>query len=139
MLTYYCPNCWKELKGNEKICPFCGAELQNFSEIEFEEKLLSALYHPVSERRNIAAQVLGNRKCIKAIPEFLKIIKSGKQDFYFLKEVLLAVAKINHPLRDDILRIGSEHPSELVSKYAKELIRNLEVKDSNQSGSENTC
>ncbi len=73
------------------------------------------------------------------MPEFLKIIKSEEQDFFFLKEVLLAATIINHPLRIEILRLGLEHPSELVSKYAKELIINLKTRDTSYKDSENTC
>lgn len=122
MLTFYCPNCWKTIKEGEKVCPHCGYLLDQFNEEEFEDKLLQALYHSVPERRIMAAQILGNRGSQRAIREFLKIVSGNEMDYFFLRAVLLAAIKIDHPDRANILKMAKNHPSKLVSNFANELM-----------------
>jgi len=125
MLTYYCPQCWSEVAGEEHICPHCGYPLDEFHQQAFEDKLLAALHHTLPERRIMAAQILGNLKSERALPEFIRIIEGNEEDYFFLRAVLLAVVKIPHPDRIKILQRASQHPSRLVSDLAKELLVDL--------------
>lgn len=69
----------------------------------------------------MAAQILGNRGSQRAIDEFLKILQSDEMDYFFLRAVLLATAKINNPMKNKILDIAAKHSSELVSNFVKKL------------------
>jgi DNA-directed RNA polymerase subunit RPC12/RpoP len=129
MLTYYCPNCWAIVSEDQQTCPNCGYILDKFKEFTFEDKLLAALRHSVPERRIMAAQILGNRRSQWSIPEFRKIIESDEGDYFFLRAVLLAVSKINHPDRELILQKASRHQSELVRNLANEIIHHLQQND----------
>lgn len=129
MLTYYCPNCWTIVSEDQQTCPNCGYVLDEFNTFTFEDKLLAALHHSVPERRIMAAQILGNRGSQRAVPEFQRIIESDEEDYFFLRTVLQAVSKINHPDRDTILHKASQHPSELVRKLAKELTTRTQQND----------
>ncbi|NPV77704.1 MAG: HEAT repeat domain-containing protein [Anaerolineae bacterium] len=100
--------------------------MEEFKRLSYEDKLLVALNHPVPERRMMAAQILGNMRSQRALNEFLKIVTSGNTDYYFLRAVLLATAKINHPDRQLILQKASQHYSTLISNFAIELIEQLE-------------
>lgn len=122
MLTFYCPNCWKIINRDESKCPFCGAELNEFQDISFEQKLLSSLNHSVFERRIMAAQILGNIHSQKALQEFQNIIDSGESNYYILRTILIATAKINQPERMSILKAATNHTSTLISDLAKSLI-----------------
>jgi hypothetical protein len=122
MLTYFCPKCWKMIKESEQTCLNCGYVLEEFQKTLYEDKLLAALHHPVPEHRIMAAQILGNRQSHQALPEFLKIVVSGETDYFFLRAVLLAAAKIDHPNRYIILQKACLNPSKLVSDLAKELL-----------------
>lgn len=126
MLTYYCPNCWTIVSEGQQTCPNCGYDLSQFEKFSFEDKLLAALHHSVPERRIMAAQILGNRESQRAVPEFRKIIESDEDDYFFLRAVLLAVSKINHPDREPILQLASQHRSDLVRHLADELIQQLQ-------------
>lgn len=126
MLTYFCPECWAVTHEGDSICPNCGATLDDFHNLAYEEKLLAALRHPIAERRMMAAQVLGNINSRRALPEFLILCGDEHADYFFLREVLLAAAKIRHPDRDAVLACAARHPSHLVSKLAGELMVCLE-------------
>jgi len=125
MVTFYCPHCWETVNLNQEKCPHCGYFLDDFKKLNFEEKLLTALHHTVLERRIMAAQILGIQGSQKAIPEFRKIIESGEMNYYFLRSILLSVAKIDHPDREEILKKASHHPSELVASLARNLLKDL--------------
>jgi len=122
MITYYCPNCWKIVKQNQTTCPECGFALEKFSELSYEDKLLSSLRHTVLERRIIAAQILGDLKNTKALKEFKKIVESQDTDYFFMRVVLTAVASYDHPDRKMILENATNNPSNLISTLAEELL-----------------
>lgn len=124
MLTYYCPQCWGVLQGDESHCPHCGYELGQFTQLPYEDKLLAALHHPVQERQIIAAQVLGELGSVRALPEFEKLLER-EEDYYLLRAVLLAVARIDHPQRRALLRKAREHSSLLVRSLAQELLEQI--------------
>jgi DNA-directed RNA polymerase subunit RPC12/RpoP len=125
MLTYYCPHCWQIVTEEQKTCPHCGYVLDKFKNYVYEDKLLAALHHSVPERRIMAAQILGIRECIQALPEFGRIIASDETNYFFLRAILLATSKIVHPEREAILLKATRHPSQLVSRLAKELLQGL--------------
>jgi len=122
MITYYCPNCWKILDQNQATCPDCGFVLEEFSQLSYEGKLLSSLYHTVPERRIIATQILGDLKSQAALKEFKNIVYSIEMDYYFLCAILQATAKIDHPDRLNILKKATRNSSILVSSLAKEFL-----------------
>ena len=125
MLTYYCPKCWSVVDKSGQACPHCGYILENFDDLTYEDKLLAALHHSIPERRIMAAQILGNLKSQRALPEFLKIILAGEEDYFFLRSILLATARISHPGRMKILKEASRHSSTSVSNLADELIAQI--------------
>ena len=126
MLTYYCPNCWEIIAEGQSSCPNCGYILNDFIKYDYDDKLIAALRHSVPERRIMAAQILGIRQCKRALPEFTKILESGEENYFFLRAVLLAVAKIDDPARKIILGKALHHPSRLVAHLAKDVLDGLE-------------
>ncbi len=125
MLTFYCPSCWEIVEQTAQRCPHCGFDLTKFNQLAFEDKLLAALRHSVPERRIMAAQILGNIGSHRALPEFYDLVDRQEMDYFFMRAVLLAAAKIDHPDRGRILRKACEHPSELIANLAKELIKQI--------------
>lgn len=127
MLTFYCPSYWQIIDESEKTCPHCGYSLDTFSHQDYKEKLLAALHHTIPERRIIAAQILGNLKIQQAVPELKKILEEEREDYYFLRAILTALAKIEHPERIEILQKAAHHPSGLVSSYAKMILEKNKI------------
>jgi hypothetical protein len=125
MLTYYCPKCWEIVEVGQRVCPSCGYILDDFSHFDFDDKLIAALHHSVAERKIMAAQVLGMRQCKRALPEFITILESSESNYFFLRAILLAVAKIDDPDREKILERATKHNSELISHLASELLGEL--------------
>ena len=125
MITYFCPACWEIVEKDQGLCPYCGHSLDDISLADFDDKLIAALRHPVAERKIMAAQVLGNRQCERALPEFVKILAGDEKNYFFLRAILLAVARIDSPDRENILSLAINHPSELVSQLAAELLADI--------------
>ena len=130
MLTYYCPNCWIELSGDEERCPGCGYDLRAFEDLPYPEKLIRALHHPIPERRVMAAQILGELRCVEALPVFEHLVETLQDeayDFYLLQAVLLATARIPDARRVQVLQKAAHHPSALVASLAQRLLAEIEA------------
>lgn len=126
MLTYYCPSCWKIVNKEDNTCAHCGTGLNEFNDLSFEQKLISSLHHSVPERRMMAAQILGNIHSQKALQEFQEIIENGESNYYILRTILIATAKLDQPERLIILQAATQHTSNLISELAKSLILMIE-------------
>lgn len=125
MLQYYCPNCWRELDGGEEHCPACGYDLRAFENLPYPEKLIRALYHPIPERRVMAAQILGELRYVQALPVFehlVETLQGEAYDFYLLQAVLLAAARMPDPRRWRVLQKAAHHPAALVASLARRLL-----------------
>jgi len=125
MLTFYCPKCWQVVNEKEKTCPHCGFSLEKLSNQEYDQKLLDALHHTIPERRMIAAQILGNLEIQQAVPIFKQILASEVEDYYFLRTILISLAKIDHPERMEIIENATHHPSNLVCSFARKILKKL--------------
>jgi len=57
-LTHYCPSCWSEVR-TVRVCPACGADLDDLAGEAYEQKLIRALHHPEPTVPVRAATILG--------------------------------------------------------------------------------
>lgn len=120
---FFCPNCWNEIKAQIDQCNYCGYDLKKYENLSYEKRLINALHHPIRENRMMAAQVLGEMKSIDAISAFKEIIETS-DDYYLIREILLALKKIGSPESKDIISQLRAHKSSLVSRAAKNLLAN---------------
>ncbi|NPA39300.1 MAG: HEAT repeat domain-containing protein [Thermodesulfobacteria bacterium] len=93
-MKWFCPYCWKEVKQEDKVCPFCKKDLTEFQNLSFEDKLLLALKHPVRHSRMVAIETLGRIKSKKAVSPLCKKLTSENGDTYELIEVAKALINI---------------------------------------------
>jgi len=119
---YYCPNCWKEINDKILTCPHCGHVLSQQQSFTYVEKLIHALRHPIPEKRMMAAQLLGDLRCKEALSVFAEILKK-ESDYYFIKEIILAIDKIGSEDGIAILLSLREHSSSLVKKLVDEILK----------------
>jgi hypothetical protein len=54
----FCPHCWAEVNAEATHCPACGRDLHE--ELDFTDKLISALRHREPTRAGLAIDVLTN-------------------------------------------------------------------------------
>jgi HEAT repeat protein len=118
---FFCPHCWKEIKAQADQCNYCGYNLKEYKNLSYEKKLMNALHHPIRENRMMAVQVLGDIKSKNAIPAFKEIIET-QDDYYLIKEILLALKKIGGAESKNIISHLQAHKSNLVSRAAKNLL-----------------
>ncbi len=124
MPSYFCPRCWSELKRNYRKCPVCGYDIREFERLNYEDKLIVALKHPVREFRINAIRLLGRMKSEKALDYFEQIIEKEK-DVFILKEVAEALSKIDTERGEKLLRRLAEHRAVVVSREAKRHLENF--------------
>ncbi len=120
---FFCPHCWKEINAQTDSCEYCGYDLKEYKNLSYEVKLINALSHPVRENRMMASQVLGDIKSKNAIPVFKEIVETS-DDYYLIKEILLALKKIGGSESKNVISHLQTHKSNLVSRAAKNLLAN---------------
>jgi len=124
MLTFFCPHCWQRVPDAAPQCPHCGFDLQEAAKMSYDEQLVLALRHSVTEYRIVAARILGRHGAAIALPEFKRIVEADN-DYYLLREILYALLNIHDPMSLEIMRAAAHHPSRLVAQLAQELLTSI--------------
>jgi HEAT repeat protein len=119
-LRNYCPSCWTEIKPDAVSCPQCGYDLASYDKLSYEEKLISALGHPIRENRMMAAEILGGRRSRMAVAYFAGILKT-ETDYYMIREIILALKNIDDEESRKIINDLLKHQSPLVVNLINEL------------------
>lgn len=102
-------------------CPHCQFDLSTLTEASYEDKLLLALHHCVRENRRMAVSILGELHSARALPEFESILNT-EDDFYLLRDVLAALARIGHARSRALLQAATHHRIPLVAAAARALL-----------------
>jgi HEAT repeat protein len=123
MPSFFCPHCWKEIGDHADRCAHCGYDLEKYRNLSYEKKLVNALHHPIRENRMMAAQLLGEIKSKEALAAFKEIIET-QDDYYFIKEILLALKKIGGAESRALIERIKSHQSKLIRRAAKHLAGN---------------
>lgn len=124
MLTFFCPHCWQRVPETADRCPHCGFDLRQTAQLSYDEQLVLALRHSVTEYRIVAARILGRHGAAIALPEFKRIVET-ENDYYLLREILYALLNIHDPMSVEIMQAAAHHPSRLVSRLAQELLAGM--------------
>jgi HEAT repeat protein len=122
-VTYFCPACWHEVDHEAARCSACGADLRGYADLSYEDKLLVALNHPVREYRMMAVQTLGRLRSQRAVPSFARLLET-EVDYYLLRQVLDALARIGGPDAEALIRGATRHRSTLVRSVAEAVLMN---------------
>ena len=91
-VTFYCPSCWTEV-GKASVCPACGAELRQFSDESYEEKLIRALHHPEPTVPIRVARILGELHSRAAVEPLIEMALSST-DPYIQEAAVTALGTI---------------------------------------------
>ena len=119
-MIFFCPVCWREIKADEKKCPYCGADITEHEKKTFEEKLINALKHPERETAKRSVWILGRIKSIKAVSPMEELF--GRTDNPFMKlEILNSLKEIGTESALDFIMEVTRFEKGIVMKKAKEL------------------
>jgi HEAT repeat protein len=92
-MTYFCPQCWKEITQDLSTCPRCGADQLVLRDESFVRKIVRALRHPEPETPIRAASILGQLRAVEAIPELAQVMRTS-HDPYIAAACAKALAAI---------------------------------------------
>ena len=92
-MVYYCTNCWKEIKKDEKICPYCGVDQDYLNNEDFIKKLIRALDHPEPATPIRAAKILGDKNVKEAIPDLLNKLYNTNDPF-LMEAIIKTILKL---------------------------------------------
>jgi HEAT repeat protein len=126
-LIYYCPNCWSEVKEDEKICQKCNADIETLEQRDYFEKLVNALNHSERTTRLRAAYVLGELRDRRAIKPFAKVVDNPRpiEDIFLIETIAIALGKVDGEEALSILIRLMDHPSFLVRRAALNSLSNF--------------
>jgi HEAT repeat protein len=121
LITFFCPQCWKEIKGDYKICPRCGAVITEHEKKGFEEKLINALNHPERETVQRAVWILGRLKSIESVKPLLSLFEHT-DDPYIKAEILDTLDQIETPQAVGFILRSFDSEISIVRRAARALM-----------------
>lgn len=89
-LKYFCPSCWNIFDEDFDVCPVCGYNIKDFTNLSYEQKLIIALSHPLANIRTTALKLLRAKNVQISIP-FIKELILVEQNPFVLKEAFMTL------------------------------------------------
>ena len=120
-MTFFCPICWKEIKGDVRRCPYCGSDITEHEKKSFEEKLINALRHPERETVQRAVWILGKLKSVKAVDSLKNLFEQTGNPFLKI-EILNAFGEIAMQDTIDLIVYAVDSDISIVRRKAREII-----------------
>ena len=119
-MIFFCPNCWAQVREEEKTCPQCRVKIGAFDQLSYFDKLTRALNHPVATTRMRAAYILGEIGDLRGIKPLAEVIDRawGREGIFFLREIAIALGKIDGQEALPALIHLMNHPSFLIRETA---------------------
>ena len=121
MITFFCPKCWKEIKGEDKKCPHCAADITEHEKKGFEEKVINALDHPERQTVQRAVWILGRLRSLQAVNPLISLFERTENP-YLKGEILEALDQIETPEALGFIIRSAHSEISMVKKRAKELV-----------------
>ncbi|WP_396126646.1 HEAT repeat domain-containing protein [Acidicapsa ligni] len=92
-MIVFCTECWHETDSSHRTCPRCGANLA-INPHSYEEKLTSALDHPLAEARVRACWLIGLNNVQAAATKLMSVVESDT-DLFVRRAAVQALGKIH--------------------------------------------
>jgi len=93
MIHYFCPFCWTEVSKDEKTCPQCSGNIEEWDEKSFTEKLINSLNHPERSTAYRVCYILGERRERVAVKPLIDLLNKTN-DHFLMEEIVEALGKI---------------------------------------------
>lgn len=121
---HYCPNCFTEIPPGTEYCPHCGTRLADWKNtLNYQERLIHALGHPLSDVRMRAIISLGNRGEESAITPLLACAFRHPSDVVEGLEIVNALRKLpGDPRHRALEQLAATHPAHAVRERAQAML-----------------
>jgi HEAT repeat protein len=119
-LLHYCTWCFAEIPAGTTICPDCGTNLDDYARhTPYQDRLIHALHHPLSETRMAAILALGKQADPKTINALTDCALEHDGDVIEGLEILhsLSLMPTGSPLKAALQRLASDHPAHAVRMH----------------------
>lgn len=121
----FCTRCWSEISARDLICAKCGAMVDDDSRT-YEQKLVAALNHPLSETRARICWMLGQNKVVGAVPHLLHILVDP--DLFVRVAALQALGEIGDERALPALERFAADKSVLIRAAAQEAVKQIRIR-----------
>jgi HEAT repeat protein len=128
MATFFCPQCWYEVRPDATCCPGCGADLSVLDQAEFDEKLVRALGHPEPLTAIRAAEILGGRHSRRAVDALRERYRVGA-DPYLAAAIATALGRIGGQEARHVLELLAHDSSVIVRNTVEKALKEFEPDD----------
>lgn len=88
--------------------------------MDYNQKLIRALKHPIKEIRRTTVFIIGEKKLKEAL-EALERLANEEEDPMILIEIAKALVKINSEKSDQILKKMRYHRFPIIARYSQEI------------------
>lgn len=93
MIHYFCPFCWTEILKDEKSCPRCSGNIEEWDEKSFTQKLIDSLNHSEGSTIYRACYILSERREGVAVKPLIDLL-NRTNDYFLMEEIVEALGKI---------------------------------------------
>ncbi len=121
--VFFCPFCWNPVPQEAKICPSCNANIENFTKLPYDIKLIIALAHPIADYRITALNVI-KAKNIHTAKAFIKSLILNDDNPMVVQSALNTLFGImGRESCEFISYISNNHEYTIVKSFATDLYR----------------
>ena len=103
VIHFFCPACWAETAGDDRVCPRCGADMEAVQQgRDYVDKLIAALGHPEPETRARAALILGLRRETRGVDPLIRVLRQA-HDASLVEVAIVALGRIGDPRSREVI------------------------------------
>lgn len=124
--VHYCTWCFAQIPAGTTVCPDCGTNLDDYARrTPYQDRLIHALHHPLSETRMGAIIALGLQADPKTISALTDCALEHDGDVIEGLEILHSLQRMpDGPARQAALqRLATEHAAHAVRTRAAAMLR----------------
>ncbi len=121
---HYCTWCFAQIPAGTKVCPDCGTDLDAYARhTPYEDRVLHALHHPLSETRMAAILALGQMADARTADALADCALAHPNDVIQGIEILNSLHHMPAgPMVSAALKRLAEHPAHAVRERAQHLL-----------------
>ena len=119
---FFCPACWAETAGDDRVCPRCGVDMEAVQRgRDFVDKLIAALDHPEPETRSRAALILGLRRETRGLEALIRVVRQAR-DASLVEVAIEALSRIGDPACRGTVERAATHGTVRVRQAARQAL-----------------